>query len=130
MRKVLEHCPTCGGELHITRLSCGGCETEVTGRFSASVFDRLTPDSLLFAEAFLRARGNVKEMERELGVSYTAVRNRLDEVIRELGFEQRAGAPGEPPSADSGRREVLERLERGEIDSETAVKLLQQRKDA
>ncbi len=130
MRKALEHCPACGGELRITRLSCGSCETEITGRFAATVFDRLSPGSLAFAEAFLRARGNVKEMERELGVPYAAVRNRLDEVVAELGFERRgeAQAPA-PPSEDGGRRGVLERLERGEIDAETAVTMLEQLKE-
>ena len=130
MRKALEHCPACGGELRITRLSCGSCETEITGRFAATVFDRLSPGSLAFAEAFLRARGNVKEMERELGVPYAAVRNRLDEVVAELGFERRgeAQAPA-PPSEDGGRRGVLERLERGESDAETAVTMLEQLKE-
>ena len=128
MRKALERCPACGGELRITRLSCGSCETEIKGRFAATVFDRLSPGSLAFAEAFLRARGNVKEMERELGVPYAAVRNRLDEVIAELGFERRGEAPATPPGED-GRRGVLERLERGEIDAETAVAMLQQLKE-
>lgn len=128
MRKVLERCPACGGELSITRLSCGGCETEVTGRFAATVFDRLSPGSLAFAEAFLRARGNVKEMERELGVPYAAVRSRLDEVIAELGFESRGEAPASLPG-DGGRRGVLERLERGEIEAGAAVSMLEQLKE-
>ena len=128
MRKALEHCPACGGELRITRLTCGSCETEITGRFAVTVFDRLSPASLAFAEAFLRARGNVKEMERELGVPYAAVRNRLDEVVAELGFESRGEAPAAPPG-DGGRRGVLERLERGEIDAETAVTMLEQLKE-
>ena len=128
MRKALERCPACGGELRITRLSCGSCETEIKGRFAATVFDRLSPGSLAFAEAFLRARGNVKEMERELGVSYAAVRNRLDEVIAELGFERRGEAPATPPG-EGGRRGVLVRLERGEIDAETAVTMLEQLKE-
>ena len=128
MRKALEHCPACGGELQITRLHCGSCDIEIKGRFAATVFDRLSPGSLAFAEAFLRARGNVKEMERELGVPYAAVRNRLDEVVAELGFESRGEASAAPPG-DGGRRGVLERLERGEIDAETAVTLLEQLKE-
>ena len=126
VRKAL-HCPACGGELQITRLNCGSCEIEIN-RFAATVFDRLSPGSLAFAEAFLRARGNVKEMERELGVPYAAVRNRLDEVIAELGFERRGEAPAAPPE-EGGRRRVLERLEGGEIDAETAVAMLEQLKE-
>ena len=128
MRKALEHCPACGGELQITRLHCGSCDIEIKGRFAATVFDRLSPGSLAFAEAFLRARGNVKEMERELGVPYAAVRNRLDEVIAELGFERRGEDPA-APAEEGGRRRVLERLESGEIDAETAVAMLEQLKE-
>jgi hypothetical protein len=128
MRKIVEACPACGSQMLVTRLSCNSCETEVTGKFQTTRFDRLSPGSLSFLEQFVRLRGNVKEMERELGVPYNAVRTRLDEVIRELGFDAPARSAeeevrtGEPlPAALPQRREVLERLERGEIDPARAV---------
>ena len=135
MRKIIERCPACGGVLVVTRLSCSNCQTEISGRFRATVFAGLSPESLAFVETFVRLRGNVKEMERELGVPYSAVRTRLDEVIGELGFDPDASAdgPAEPreaphPNKDlsARRREVLDRLDRGEINAPEATELLSQ----
>lgn len=131
MRKVIEKCPACGDELVVTQLRCHGCETEVHGQFSTSLFCKLSPEDLAFAEMFIRLRGNVREMERELGVAYNAVRNRLDEVIERLGFEADS-----PPSESRTRRRrsrtrrsldrasVLNQLERGDITPDQAEELL------
>jgi len=133
MRKIFERCPACGGNLIVTRLRCSACETEISGRFRATAFGRLSPDSLAFAETFVRLRGNVKEMERELGVPYSAVRSRLDEVIEELGFGAVAQPDAAPepeaapsPNADLAgrRREVLDRLDLGEITASEAAEML------
>jgi hypothetical protein len=88
------------------------------GRFELSPFFRLSPVSLRFLEVFVRNRGNVKELERETGESYWAIRRRLDEVIAEMGFEQ----PKQDVSAR--RQEILAQLSRGEIDVQEATRLL------
>ena len=90
----------------------------MVGRFELSPFFKLSPDSLRFLEVFVRNRGNVKELERETGESYWAIRRRLDEVIIEMGFEQ----PKEDLSAR--RQEILAQLSRGEIDVPEATRLL------
>ena len=122
MRKALERCPACGDDLTITRLSCAACETEVNGRFSTCRFCKLAPESLRLLEIFIKNRGNVKEMERELGLSYPTVRGRLDAVIQELGFE----VESEPEEEERGdrRREILDQLDRGEIGAAEAAELL------
>ena len=139
MRKVIRECPVCGDDLVITHLRCPGCETEIRGAFQTSVFCRLSPEDLAFAEMFIRLRGNVKEMERELGVAYNAVRNRLDKVIGNLGFDSgnlesdsrdldSSGRPDpkeSPEQADAARRRViLDQLDRGEVSADEAVRLL------
>ena len=133
MRKLIERCPACGDELIVTRLDCGQCHTRVEGRFRASAFDRLSPESLAFVELFVRLKGNMKEVERELAVPYSTVRHRLDEVVRELGDapgprqDERPPAPPPPPPTGvdpERRRQILERLDRGEITSDDAVRLL------
>lgn len=127
VRKLIERCPACSGALVVTRLQCTCCDTEITGRFQTTLFDRLSPESLSFAELFMRLRGNVKEMERELGVPYSAVRSRLDEIIRELGFETQTHSgegedrAGDPRPEAVQRREILEQLECGEIDPARAI---------
>jgi hypothetical protein len=105
----------------VTQLTCTSCGTGVVGRFELSPFFRLSPDSLHFLEVFVRNRGNVKEVERETGESYWAIRRRLDEVIAEMGFEP-------VPKADlsTRRQEILARLGRGEIDVPEATRLLAQ----
>ena len=127
MRKIIERCPACDGNLSVTRLSCTRCDTEITGRFGTNAFDRLSPENLAFAETFVRLRGNVREMERELGVPYNAVRNRLDEVIQELGHQPGAPLPeGTAAEEDlaTRRTEVLDRLDRGELDAAEAAEEL------
>jgi len=74
-------------------------------------------------EYFVRRRGNLKEMERELGESYWTLRTRLSEVIKEMGFDE-----NEPPlpaeEVALRRREVLDQLESGAIDAKAAAEAL------
>ena len=121
MRKILEQCPSCGGELEVTRLSCTRCETVVTGRFQPCRFCQLPPASVQFLEAFVKSRGNVKEMERELGISYWTIRSRLNELIQELGFEVEAAQEDE---LKTRRREILEQVDRGELSAGEATEQL------
>ncbi len=122
MRKVIERCPACGGDLTVTHLQCGRCDTEISGRFSPNPFDRLSPESLAFVEVFVRLRGNVKEMERELKVPYSTVRGRLDEVIRELGFEAEPGRSEQNSDGyEDRRKEILLHLEKGSIEADAAI---------
>lgn len=125
MRKVLEQCPSCGGALEITRVHCTRCETVVTGRYKPCRFCQLAPESVQFLEAFVKNRGNVKEMERELGISYWTIRSRLNEVIEELGFEVDATAEANQEEAlREQRRAILEQVERDEITAAEAAEQL------
>src|SRR5688572_6635578 len=112
MRKILEQCPTCGSELEVTRLNCTSCETVILGRYETCRFCRLAPESLQFLETFVRNRGNVKEMERELGISYWTIRSRLTDLIEELGFEAKEIA--DEPDLETRQREILQRVRAGE----------------
>ena len=132
MRKILESCPTCGGEFAVTELTCTVCDTVVRSRYSPCPFCRLAPEDLEFMLIFVRNRGNVKEMERELGVSYWTIRGRLNEVIASMGLEpggepEGEEAPRERPAASdraAGRQAVLDRLRRGEISAAEAAEQL------
>src|ERR671916_2647357 len=97
---VIATCPVCSGELTITRLHCRSCGTALEGEFGVGRFGRLTREQLGLLESFLRARGNLKEMERELGISYPTVRGRVDALIRSLGLAD--GPDLEPDFADEG----------------------------
>ncbi len=122
MTKILSHCPSCRARMEVTQLSCTQCETVVLGRFEPCRFCNLPDESLSFLETFVQSRGNVKEMERELGISYWTIRSRINELIKELGFE----AEPDRESARTQRKEILERLRKGEIDANQASRLLEQ----
>ncbi|MGB4373682.1 MAG: DUF2089 family protein, partial [Halanaerobiales bacterium] len=68
-----------------------------------------------------RSRGNIKEVERELGISYPTVRNKLDEIIKALGYSVDTSPED---SIGERRKEILTMLEKGEISSQDAIKML------
>jgi hypothetical protein len=122
---VISTCPVCSKELAVTRLHCRGCGTTLEGDFTVGRFGRLGRDQLLLLESFLRSRGNLREMERELGISYPTVRTRVEALVRALGFGPRAEEEAEAETAGPGgaatRQAVLERLARHEITPEAAA---------
>jgi len=124
MPLIPQSCPSCSSPLMVTQLTCTSCGTGVVGKFELSPFHRLSPESLKFLEVFVRNRGNVKEMERETGESYWAIRRQLDEVITEMGME----APEPVDNLSTHRQEILAQLSRGEINVQEATKLLSQLK--
>jgi len=85
MLKPLSNCPICGGELELVKLKCISCDLTLEGKLPTSRLASLSSDQQEFVEVFLLARGNIKEVERELGISYPTVRKKLEEVIQTLG---------------------------------------------
>ena len=124
---VISTCPVCSNELAVTRLHCRSCGTTLEGDFSVGRFGRLNRDQLTLLESFLRSRGNLREMERELGISYPTVRSRVEALVRALGFGPRSDAEEideaatEPTAAPRTRAEILEALARHEISAEDAA---------
>jgi hypothetical protein len=122
---VISTCPVCSGELAVTRLRCGSCGTTLEGEFSVGRFARLGRDQMALLESFLRSRGNLRDIERELGISYPTVRARVEALVRALGFGPRndddlpAGDDAAP--APQTREAILERLARREITAEDAA---------
>ena len=103
-RKILESCPTCGGELEITEVRCTRCETQVRARYRPCDFCALSEEQSTFLRIFLTSRGNLSEVEKRLGVSYPTVRAKLDEVIARI----EARPPVEPiPQAPAHETPVL-----------------------
>ena len=139
-RDAIATCPVCSHELMVTRLHCEECGTALEGRFTVGRFARLSREQLALLESFLRSRGNLRDMERELGISYPTVRNRVEALVRALGLggqDVPAAPTEEAPTilmsdadltpahiARDERRHILERLARREISAETAASLL------
>jgi hypothetical protein len=149
---VIATCPVCSGELTIARLHCRTCGTALEGEFGVGRFGRLDREQMSLLESFLRSRGNLKEMERELGISYPTVRGRVDALIRSLGLSEGGPSEGGPEAdgdfgagfaetftddettddgtsaadATEARRAILERLARREISAEEAAAALRE----
>src|SRR4051812_2308082 len=115
---VISTCPVCAGELAVTRLRCTSCGTTLEGEFSVGRFARLSRDQTALLESFLRSRGNLRDIEREMGISSPTVRARVEALVRALGFGPRSD---EEPAGDDTvrtpqtREAILERLARHEI---------------
>lgn len=115
MKKVISRCPVCNNELTVARLKCDSCDTVIENNFKLSKFDYLSEEELYFTETFIRCRGNIKEVEKELGISYPTVRSKLDAVIKRLGYE------GANENQADKREEILKALENGEITAQQAI---------
>ncbi|MCP4415272.1 MAG: DUF2089 domain-containing protein [Chloroflexi bacterium] len=127
MRKLLEKCPACTGELVVTQQTCVSCGTMVVGEFTPNIFSQLSPEDLHFLELFVKNKGNVKEIEREIGMSYWTIRNRINELVEALGFENKHVEPTVPEETlRQNRQDILARVDSGEIDVNKAATLLKQ----
>ncbi|HZW82150.1 MAG TPA: DUF2089 domain-containing protein [Candidatus Deferrimicrobium sp.] len=116
--RVPGRCPVCSNTLSVSKLTCTHCSTKIEGDFTSCKFCQLPNEQLEFIEAFIRCRGSIKDVEKELGISYPTVRNRLDGVIQALGYK----VDKVDLSEDNARRqEILAALDRGEISSQEAT---------
>lgn len=117
--QVISKCPVCNGELKVMRLKCSKCNTVIENEFSFNRFSGLSKEQLYFLEVFLMCRGNIKDVEKELKISYPTVRAKLDELLNELGLSKQKTEDKQQNSS-----EVLEKLDNGEITPEEALELL------
>jgi hypothetical protein len=112
--------------MEVTELECPVCHTKISGNFQLCKFCSLTPEQKGFAEVFIKNRGNIKEVERELGISYPTVRSRLESLIRALGYavDEEVGTYADQETYAEERKIILDRLDSGEISVQEATKML------
>jgi len=127
MPKLPQRCPLCGGKLRITALRCEACGTSLEGEFvapkQASAFDRLNGEQLRFLEVFVRSEGKFSRMEREMGLSYPTLRNRLRAIIRAMGYQPVGEEGGKRLSAEE-RQRILDDVQAGRLSAAEAARLL------
>ena len=116
-RRPPSNCPVCNHRLATTRLTCPDCSTELSGAFTSCEFCALTDEDRDVLRVFLASRGNMKELERHLGVSYPTARARFDALLGKIGIDR-------PAHAAPSRVELMEQVARGEIDIDEALKRL------
>lgn len=115
-------CPLCGEAIEIKQIKCTGCGSEINGSFKTDAMMALPPEYQKFIAVFLRHRGNIKAVEKELGISYPTINKMLDSINAMLGL---AGAPEGKPLT---RKEILDSIERGEMSVKDATFILKNRK--
>jgi hypothetical protein len=115
-------CPVCGENLSITKLGCPKCTTAIEGNFQPCEFCRLPEEELDFIKVFIKCRGNIKDVEKELGISYPTVRGKLDTVIKSLGYEVATKeVVKDDESLKIARNEILDQLSQGMISPKEAT---------
>lgn len=121
--KQVRTCPSCGGQVEVRELWCPECEVSVRGRFPRCEFCGLPEEQLAFLRLFVSRRGNLREVERELGVSYPTVRARLDDLLRALGYSV---SPVSAAEREERKQRILADLKAGTITAEDATRALRE----
>jgi len=114
---VPHQCPSCAGRLHVEKMRCDACDTEVNGKYAMCPVCALDPESRKLFDLFLRVRGNLKDIERALKLSYPTVRARIEQMFQKL----------DPPLKNIDPKTVLAKLRKGELTVDEAERLLRGR---
>ena len=129
-KKLNSRCLFCEGDLTIASLNCRDCGTKIESELPIPRYFRLGEELQAFVLVFLRCRGNIREVEKELGISYPTVCKRLDRVNELLA--NTVPAPSEPKAdgdsktLNARRQQILEDLEQGKVGAADAAQLLRE----
>jgi hypothetical protein len=113
-------CPLCGEAIEVTQIKCTGCGSEIKGSFATAGLGVLPVEYQKFITVFLRHRGNISQVEKELGISYPTINKMLDGINKAL-----SSSGQEKPLT---RKEILDSIEKGEMSVKEATFILKTRK--
>ncbi len=122
MREITKAFELIGADLIVTEIQSKKKDITVRGEFQLSKFDYLTKEQQYFIEVFIKNQGNIKQIEKELGISYPTVKKSLEEVTSALGYKV------EDSKDDEKRIEIFEKIRKGELSIEDAEALLKKLK--
>src|SRR5699024_6727080 len=114
--------------LHVQKLACSNCHTVIENEFGLSKFTSLSKEQMDFVEVFVVKRGNIKEVEKALGISYPTVRSKLNDIVEQLGYEEEQDVKISLAEERTRKIDVLDRLEKGEISTQEALERLKNKK--
>jgi hypothetical protein len=134
MINLFNQCPSCGGPLIITECKCANCNLQMRGEFLPGKFSTLSGEQIAFIRVFFRARGNLTEVERVLGISYPTIRNKLDEINAVMDSPEEIPSPvklpvSKPtagPSDEESRKAILKKVADGQLSATEGLKKLQE----
>jgi hypothetical protein len=108
---------TRGEPIVVERVRLTDKEIAIEGSFELPQLARMPLEDQVFVTAFVRCHGSIKEMEQIFGVSYPTIKSRLTRIANALEFVESNPAPS--------RTEILDRLKRGSISAEDAIRELE-----
>lgn len=111
---------TQGRPITVERVKLTESGAALEGSWELPQLARLSAEDQVFVIAFVRSHGSIKEVERVFGVSYPTIKARLNRIGESLDFIDTNPQPS--------RVEILERLSRGEITPDGAIKELEKLK--
>jgi hypothetical protein len=112
-------CPVCGAQLAVIRLGCTSCGSELAGVFRPCEFCALNEKETEMLRVFISSRGNLREVEKHLGVSYPTARQRFAELLEKLGLGEAA-----EPQAALTRDQILSEVASGALSPAEAQELI------
>ncbi len=115
LKKLLVSDPVSGGELHVSELASDESGILIRGRFEIPRWSRLSEEQEQFLETFLRCRGMINSVERELGISYPTVKSRLESLLSALDLTPVKEEAAKKDKSAEKKAKILEQLEKGEI---------------
>ena len=121
--QAFSNCPFCKGEVFIKEFECSHCHTEIRGKFRQNRFNLFSKEQLYFIEVFLKNEGNIKLVEKDLGISYPTVKSKLQKIIGILGYTD-PSAQEEIESQKQERLALLDQLKNGKADVVETLKKL------
>ena len=115
----LSSCPMCKGALLIKEYYCAECKVSFQGEFSKGWSESLSNQQMEFVRQFLTVQGNIKEMEKRLGISYPTVKNRLAEIIRQINPKD---------GSEDDFTDIFNDLDEGFINVDDAISMIETRR--
>ncbi len=115
MAAYISSCPSCRHALEVTELTCPHCRIQIRGRFQGHPGLNLSDDQLVFLTLFVQSRGNLREIERLLGISYPTVRSKLDDLVEVFAKGETSSDPPPLNTPARERRDILEDVAQGRV---------------
>ena len=108
---------TGGKPITIERVAVKGENVAIEGCFDLPPLARLKAEDQVFVAVFVKCHGSIKQMEKHFDISYPTVKSRLNRIAEQLTFVD--------VETTSTTDDVLEQLQRGEIDVDEAVRMIE-----
>ena len=120
-------CPVSGKPLHVTELTCEESGVVIRGKFRLPDGAEMADEQRKFLSVFIRARGVISTVERELGLSYPTVRSKLDKLLDAMNLapiKEEAKKTDDRKKTAAKKRKILKELEEDKITAAEAKKKL------